>query len=124
MVKQRVGLTDDQMSKLARTSAGFDARRRDLVREERTKRVELRRLLQAGEGADQGRIGDALDRLLQLQRARIDLQIEEQRELATFMSPRQRARYVALQEQLRRRVENIRADSPCRRRSSTRELAR
>jgi hypothetical protein len=47
--------------------------------------------------------------VLQIQRERIDLQIEEQRQLATFMSPLQRARYAALQEQIRRRLEGIRA---------------
>jgi hypothetical protein len=38
---------------------------------------------------------------------RVDLQIEEQREFAAFMTPLQRAKYAALQEQLRRRVENL-----------------
>lgn len=112
VVKQRLRLTDDQMSKLARANVAFDGRRRDLVREERATRVELRRLVLAGDGADQQRIATALDRLLELQRRRIDLQIEEQRELATFMSPMQRAKYVALREQIRRRAENIRSGRP------------
>jgi hypothetical protein len=112
VVRQRIGLSDEQMSKLARSDARFAARRRDLVREERLRRVELRRQILAGEGADQDRVATALDQLLALQRRRIDLQIEEQRELATFMSPIQRAKYVALQEQLRRRVEGIRTGRP------------
>ena len=114
VAKQRIGFTDEQMAKLSQTSQRFDARRRELAREERQQRVTLRSEILAGSDANQGTIGNALDRLLQLQRARVDLQIEEQREFATFMTPIQRAKYAALQEQLRRRVENLqrkRADS-------------
>jgi hypothetical protein len=109
VVKKRLALTDEQMTRLAQTNARYDARRRDLNREERARRVELRSQLVAGDGANQERIAAALDRVLQLQRERIDLQIEEQRQLATFLSPMQRARYAALQEQIRRRLEGIRA---------------
>ena len=107
IAKQRIGFTDDQMSRLAQTSQRFDARRRELAREERQQRVTMRTEILAGSNANQDRIGTALDRLLQLQRARADLQIEEQREFASFMTPLQRAKYAALQEQLRRRVENL-----------------
>jgi aromatic ring-cleaving dioxygenase len=109
VVQQRVGLTDEQMSKLGQANRRFDARRRELVREERARRVELRTQVLAGQSGDQALIGTALDRVLEIQRERIDLQIEEQRQLAMFMSPLQRARYAALQEQIRRRLEGVRA---------------
>ena len=111
-MRQRVGLDDAQMARLAQTHARFDVRRRELVREERATRVELRRQILAGDAADQQRLASALDGLLTLQRRRIDLQIEEQRDLASFMSPMQRAKYAALQEQIRRRVEGIRSARP------------
>lgn len=53
------------------------------------------------------RVAAALDRLLQVQRSRLDIVAEEQRDLAAFMTPVQRARYAALQEQLRRRVQTM-----------------
>lgn len=109
VVKQRIGLTDEQMSKLAQANARYDTRRRELNREERARRVELRAQVVAAQGANQERIATSLDRILQIQRERIDLQIEEQRQLAAFMSPLQRARYAALQEQIRRRLEKLRA---------------
>ncbi|MEO8560693.1 MAG: hypothetical protein ABI601_01370 [bacterium] len=108
VVKQRIGLTDDQMSRLRVASTRYDARRRDLVREERQRRKDLRAQVLAGQGADQAQVAASLDALLQIQKQRIDLQIEEQRQLAEFMSPTQRARYAALQEQIRRRVESMR----------------
>jgi hypothetical protein len=109
VVKQRIGLTDEQMTRLAQVNSRFDSRRRALNREERARRVELRAEVLAAQGANQERIANALDRVLQIQRERIDVQIEEQRELATFMSPLQRARYAALQEQIRRRLSGMRA---------------
>jgi hypothetical protein len=97
ITKNRVGFTDEQMTKLAQTSRGFDARRRQLAVEERQQRQLMRREILAGSAADQARVATALDRVLQIQRDRIDLQIEEQRAFAQFMTPVQRARYAALQ---------------------------
>jgi periplasmic protein CpxP/Spy len=108
VVKNRVGLSDDQMTKLAQTSRGFDERRRRLAAEERQQRLVLRREVQAGQGADQARVAAALDRVLAIQRERTEIQLAEQREFSAFMTPVQRARYAALQEQLRRRAENLR----------------
>lgn len=107
VAKQRIGFTDEQMSKLAESSRTFDERRRTLVRQERAERLALRSEIVAGSSANQTRIAGALDRMMQLQRERVDLQIDEQRAFSTFMTPLQRAKYGALQEQLRRRVENL-----------------
>ena len=52
--------------------------------------------------SDQGKISGYLDQLVQLQRQRVELFAQEQRDLAQFMTPLQRARYTALQEQVRR----------------------
>jgi len=103
-----VGLTDEQMTKLAQGSRPFDVQRRELVRQEREERQALRREVLAGANADQQRIATSLDRVLELQRRRAQLQIDEQRALAAFMTPLQRAKYAALQEQLRRRAEKLR----------------
>jgi hypothetical protein len=112
VVRKRIGLNDAQMSKLAQTNARFDARRRELNRSERAQRVELRSQVVAGQGANQDRIASALDSVLRIQRDRIELQIEEQRELSAFMTPLQRARYAALQEQIRRRLQGVRTAAP------------
>jgi hypothetical protein len=108
VTKNRVGLTDEQMNRLARTSRPFDTQRRQLAINERTERLSLRREILAGTSANQDRVAASLDRMLEIQRRRAQLQIEEQRALAAFMTPVQRAKYAALQEQLRRRAENLR----------------
>jgi periplasmic protein CpxP/Spy len=112
VTKQQVGLTDAQMSRLGEATRRFDARRRTVNQAERAERSALRQQLLAGDQADQNRIAASLDHLMQLQRQRVDLQAEEQRELAGFMTPIQRARFAALQEQLRRRVEALRRQRP------------
>ena len=108
ITKNRVGLTDDQMTKLAQASRPFDVERRQLASQEREARLALRREILAGQNGDQQRIAASLDRVLEIQQRRAQLQIDEQRALGAFMSPLQRAKYAALQEQLRRRAENLR----------------
>ena len=120
IAKRQIGFTDEQMTRLQQTSRRFDERRRALAVEERTLRATLRRELlsetksdEAGAGnADQAVVAKALDRLHEVQRERVDLQIEEQRAFAAFMTPVERARYAALQEHVRRRVEALRRNRP------------
>lgn len=107
LLRERVGLSDDQLRRLAPVSRSFEVRRQTLFREERTARQTLRRELTA-ENADQTRVAAHIDHLFALQRRRLDLAAEEQRELAAFMTPVQRARYLALQELMRRRAEEMR----------------
>jgi hypothetical protein len=108
ITKNRVGLTDEQMTKLAQTSRPFDAERRRLAAQERDERLALRGEILAGPNADQQRIATSLDRVLDIQRRRAQMQIDEQRAFGAFMTPLQRAKYAALQEQLRRRAETLR----------------
>ena len=108
VTKDRVGLTDEQMARLAQTSRPFETQRRQLAMQERNERLALRREILAGANANQDRVAASLDRVLDVQRRRAQLQINEQRALAEFMSPVQRAKYAALQEQLRRRAESLR----------------
>ena len=108
LTRQRVGLSDAQMRQLAPVNQRFEARRRQILREERETRLALRGAVLDSAGADDARVSAQIDRLLQLERQRIDLVQEEQRDLSRFMTPLQRARYMALQEQVRRRVEQMR----------------
>lgn len=108
IAKQRIGLTDDQMTRLEESTRRFEPRRRELALDERTQRQTLRTEIAAGDRANQERVGAALDRLLQLHRQRLDLMAEEQKDISAFMTPVQRAKFAALQEQLRRRVEVMR----------------
>ena len=107
VAKNRIGFTDEQMRQLQQTSQRFDQRRRQLAQEEKTTRVTMRAQVLANSAANQAEIASSLDQLQQIQRQRVELQAEEQKEFATFMTPLQRAQLFALQEQVRRRVQEI-----------------
>lgn len=112
VAKQRIGFTDEQMLRLERTTQRFEERRRSLGQQERAQRIALRTEMVADSSADQSSIAAALEQLHQLQRQRLELQSEEQKELGTFMTPLQRAKYFALQEQVRRRLQEVARDRP------------
>jgi len=107
VAKNRIGFTDDQMLQLERTSQRFDVQRRQLAQQERAQRVALRGQLLADSAANQAAIASSLDKLHELQRQRLDMQAEEQKEFATFMTPLQRAKFQALQEQVRKRLQEL-----------------
>jgi hypothetical protein len=107
VAKQRIGFTDEQMLRLESASQRFDQRRRDLAQQEKAQRVQLRSQILADSAANQSAIAASLDKLHDLQRQRLELQSDEQKEYATFMTPLQRAKYLALQEQVRKRLQEL-----------------
>ena len=108
VVRRRVGLTDEQMRRLAQVNERFEAQRRDLIEQERDVRIGLRSEVMAGDDANSERVAQLLDQMLRVQRERVALLEREQRELAGFMSPVQRARYLGVQDQIRRAMEDMR----------------
>ena len=105
LAKQRIGLTDGQMAQLGPINQRFEGARRRIIRDERQTRLSLRQAMQDSGGGNQDEIARHMDRLIQLQRDRVDLLDREQRELAKVMTPAQRAKYMVFQENVRRRFE-------------------
>lgn len=112
VVRERVGLTDEQMPKLMELNRRYEGRRRDLLLREREIRIGLRDELAPDATPNEERVRKLLDDQFNLQRERLQLLQEEQDELAKFMSPSQRARYFGMQEQMRRKVEELRGGPP------------
>lgn len=104
-VKQELRLTDAQASRLMATNARIDQQRGPLLQRERTLRAQLRSELERGTAAQDRTVGPLLDGLLVVHRKRLELVESEQRELAQFLTPVQRARYFSLQENWRQQVE-------------------
>jgi len=109
VTRQRLGLNDQQMSQLADVDRKFQPRREALTRQETQTRAALRAATADTANVDQDRISGYLDQLMTLQRQRLDLQQEEQKSLSGFLTPLQRAQYQALQERMRRRLDQMRA---------------
>ena len=77
------------------------------MRRENETRRDLRLQLRMGDSAQQNRVETLLDDLLAVQKRRIELHEQEDRDLRGFLTPVQRARFYGLKEQLRRRVEEV-----------------
>jgi hypothetical protein len=108
VVKNRLNLSDAQMTQLQRVNQRFERQRLQLLVKERQTRRELRDEIQLGEAGNSQHVAELVDRGFPIQRQRLDLAESEQRELAAFMTPLQRAQYLGIQEQIRRRMEEMR----------------
>jgi len=108
VVRRRLNLNDSQMQQLGQVNDRYERERMALLREDRQMRQALRAEVLAGDSADQARVAQLLDNALRLQRQRLEIAEREQRDLAAFMTPVQRAKYVGIQDDLRRRLEDIR----------------
>ena len=111
MLRTQLGMNDEQIRRFQLTNRRFERQRIGLFAQEREVRAELRGLVEGGDTASHARVGTLLDRIIQLQRQRLELQEAEQQELATFLNPVQRARLYGIEEQIRRRMESLR-DGP------------
>lgn len=109
-VRERLALTDEQAVRLREVNARFAQERVRILREEFRVRRALRHALGPVDSTRPPETARLLDQLLDLQRQRLDVQQREQQALAEFLTPEQRARYLALMEELRRRVQ-ARVDS-------------
>jgi Spy/CpxP family protein refolding chaperone len=107
-VRQRVGLSEDQMRRLAPITQKHATERARIQLDEREARMELGRILRDSVSADSARVERLLARMLEVEKRRTQLMEQEQRDLATIMSPVQRARFLGLQEQMRRQLEERR----------------
>ncbi len=108
VVRNQLRLDDRQMRQLGEVSRKFEGRRRDLNGRERTARDVLRTEVAADKNADNPRVASALQEILGIQKERGAILEDEDKELSGFLTPVQRARWFALQDQLRRRVEEMR----------------
>jgi hypothetical protein len=108
VVRNRLGLNDTQMRQLQETTRHFNAQRQTLNQEERGIRSEMRDQVTGVTPADDKQLAALIDSILDLQRQRLELTRNEQRELSLFLTPLQRVKYLALQEQLRQQMDKLR----------------
>ena len=106
-VRQQLQPTEEQFTKLRDVASRMEQERRALRNEEMTTRFALRQELLAGDKADEGKVAEFLERMPRFERRRLDLMEREQKELAKFLTPSQRARYIGLQDELRREMQDM-----------------
>lgn len=108
LLKTQLGLDDQQMQQLSEVNQRFDVRRRALLQREFATRRGLREEVMKKDAADGARVETLLTEQFRIDRERIDLTEAEQRDLARFLTPVQRAQYMAVQEQFRREIDQLR----------------
>lgn len=104
----RLGLTEAQMTKVREINLRYAERRQTLMQQERDVRMSLRDEMITADSSRQEAVADLLDRMLRVQRQRLDIQEQEQRDLATVLTPFQRATYIGFEEQVRQRMDQMR----------------
>jgi len=108
VVQQTLGATDGQMRQLGEVNRKYEGERRTLNQRDREARQTIRAEVLRDSLADQSTVARMLDELVDVQKQRLDVFAREQRDLARFLSPVQRAKYATLQEGLRKKVDQLR----------------
>ena len=106
VTRQRLGLTDQQMTQLEQSNSRFGPQLMQLIASERETRRQLRLEL-TSPTPNQQHVSTLIDQTLSLQKQRVSIVEAEQKDLARFMTPVQRAKYVALQAAFRRRAQEL-----------------
>src|SRR5207245_5097153 len=107
-VRQELNLSDDQAARLQGTEQKFTQQRVDLAQRQRAINEALRGQLRPGVAANSDsvpRLSGARDRN---RAALAEIERNENREAAGYLTPVQQARYQMMREQLRRRIQEIR----------------
>lgn len=110
VVQRTLGASDDQMRQLVEVNRKYEGERRALNQKDRAARQSIRAEVLRDSLADQDTVSRMLDVLVDVQRQRLDVFTREQRDLARFLTPVQRAKYATLQERLRKKVEQLRQE--------------
>jgi Spy/CpxP family protein refolding chaperone len=99
-MRMQLGLTDDQAAKLRATREKFMPQRRDIMQRERAVHEGLRGQLQPGVAANSDSVRKLLDAHMQVRVALAQLDRDQDRELAAFLTPVQRARIEMMYEHM------------------------
>lgn len=107
-VKEEVGLTDAQLSRLRATSSTYGGRRRDLAAQERLLRSSLADQMRPGVAANQDSVSKLTDALVNLRSSYAQTLHDENAEMAKYLTPVQRSQLMAMRERFARRIQEIR----------------
>src|SRR5437667_8219219 len=107
-VRQDLNLSDDQAAKLQGTEQKFTQQRVDLAQRQRAINEGLRGQLRPGVAANSDSVRKLMDARDRNRAALAEIDRNENREVAGYLTPVQHARYQMMREQLRRRIQEIR----------------
>ncbi len=113
VVRQKLNLNDDQARQLQASDRRFTQQRNQVLQSERQARLGLKAAMEDSTGErDQGKIDQYMSQLVEAQHRRADILDAEQKEMAGYLTPLQRAQYQALHDQLNKRITQLRQSNP------------
>jgi len=107
-VQQELRLTPDQATKLRASQERFGTRRRDLMRQQMERRRALQDQMQPGVAANADSVRKLMDGFQAGRADMLKIDQDEDREMAGYLTPVQRARYQEMRARLRQRVNEMR----------------
>ena len=107
-VRQELGLSDDQAGKLQATEGKYLQQRRDVMQHQRAVNEALRGQLQPGVAASDDSVRKLMDQRERNRQALAQLERDEDREIAGYLSPVQHARYQLMRQRLQDQIGRIR----------------
>jgi hypothetical protein len=107
-VQQELGLTADQATKLRATQERFGERRRTLIRQQMGRRMALQGQMRPGEAANADSVKRLMDGLQAGRGEMLKLDQDEDRDMAGYLTPVQRARYQMMRQRFQERVNEMR----------------
>jgi len=107
-VHQELGLTADQVTKLRATQERFGERRRTLRRQQMGRRLALEGQMRPGEAADADSVKRLMDAMQAGRGEMLKLDQDEDRDMAGYLTPVQRARYQMMRQRFLERVNEMR----------------
>ncbi|MEO6879252.1 MAG: hypothetical protein ABI205_12280, partial [Gemmatimonadaceae bacterium] len=104
---------DEQARQLQASDRRFTQQRNQVLQSERQARLGLKAAMADTSGErDQSKIDQYMSQLVEAQHRRADILEAEQKEMAEYLTPLQRAQYQALHEQLNKRITQLRQSTP------------
>lgn len=106
IVRERLGLTDEQSQQLGKVVEGFQGERRRLAGDENAVRQQVDSLLQSQQPSD-AEARSLLDRMSDLREQEARLSRREQDSLSTVLSPTQLLRFNVMREEMAARIRQL-----------------
>ena len=109
-VQQDLNLSQDQAAKLRASQERFGGRRRDVMQEQLQRRRALENQMQPGIAANSDSVRKLMDGIQTGRAEMLKIEQDQDREMAGYLTPVQRARYQQMRERFMQRVGELRME--------------
>src|SRR5438093_4680011 len=109
-VQEELKLTPDQVTKLRATQERYNGRRRTVMEQQLERRRALEDQMQPGIAANSDSVRKLMDGIQTGRAEMLKIEQDQDREMAGYLSPVQRARYQQMRERLMQRIGELRTE--------------